>query len=460
MATPRCLDLSDPGTGKTPPACTYMGFLWSHRKVRSVWTMPKSLLKKNRDELLFFSDLTEEDVVIVDGPPTKRTKLMKSDGKVFLMGFDCFSNNWQELLGYHPDIDAHVSDEIHMGYGGPSSQRTQSMFAAMKHIKYFLAMTGTIINGRLSSVYPCIELCAPHLYPHGYDQFESRHSLKDTFGNTVAWIDPKPISQFLGKFGVRQTFEAAYGKEKKVIVVEECDMTPKQYEAYEEFEETALLELEEVWLDGSLPGVNFIRCRQLMEHPQTFGEPLDKIKHTGKEEQLRIHMQHALDTGEALIIFAALVPSQERIAQLAEKMGLRVGLINGNVSTKRRNVQSEAFIARELDVMVASPATASVGYNWGFVDHVVFSSMDAMDSSFVQGYRRAMRGVRKRALLITLLKYRNSKIENRIFEIIDQKSKLAADVDDRNERLDLQETGKKRKHMTKSGKLSMEAFMK
>jgi len=77
LRTPRCLDLSDPGTGKTPPACVYMYFHWKELRNRSVWTMPKSLLKKNLDELLLFSDFTPEDVIIVDGTPKKRTQQSK-----------------------------------------------------------------------------------------------------------------------------------------------------------------------------------------------------------------------------------------------------------------------------------------------------------------------------------------------------------------------------------------------
>ena len=459
MTKKRCLDLSDPGTGKTPPVCAYMSYHWFDLKNRSVWTMPKSLLKKNLEELLLFSEFKPEDVIIVDGTKKQRAKQMQSDAKVFLMGFDCFSNNWQELLHYHPDVNVHACDELHMGYGGPTSNRTLNMLEAMKHIEYFVGMTGTIINGRLSSVFPCIQLCDPKLYPHGYDQFEMQHSLKDTYGNTVAWVNTGPISKFLGRFGVRQTFEKAYGKEKKAIVIEQCDMDPKQYEAYKEFEETALLELEDSWLEGTLPGVNFIRSRQLMEHPQTFGEPLDRIKRTGKEEQMLIHLEHARQTGDPVVIFSALVPSQERIVAIAESFQLRVGLINGNVSMKRRNDIDAMFRAGELDVVVASPATASVGFNWGHVNHVIFTSLDCLDSSFVQAYRRAIRGVRKIPLLITILKYRNSKIEDRVFGIIDEKSKLASDVDATNERLDLQETGRKRKHMEKKGTIGMSDFL-
>ncbi|MFU8865474.1 MAG: hypothetical protein ACNA7O_16300, partial [Rhodobacterales bacterium] len=48
MATPKCGNFSDPGTGKTPSVCVYIWWLWHERKIRSIWTMPKSLLEPPR----------------------------------------------------------------------------------------------------------------------------------------------------------------------------------------------------------------------------------------------------------------------------------------------------------------------------------------------------------------------------------------------------------------------------
>ena len=269
------------------------------------------------------------------------------------------------------------------------------------------------------------------------------HAIEDSFGNIYAWTDTEDISEFLGKYGIRHTFEEIYGPEAKVIINEKCQMDSDQRVAYDEFAESALLELEESWLDGSLPGVDFIRCRQLMEHPQDFGPPLDKIKLTGKEERLLVHLEHSKATAEPLIIFASLVPSQNRLVTIAEKMGLRVGLINGTVSQKKRAEIDEDFQSGELDVVVGSPATMAVGFNWGHVDKIVFASLDYMDSSFVQGYRRAIRGVRNKPLLIYVLEYENS-VDQRIFAIVEEKSKLASHVDGTKERLDLQKNGNKR----------------
>lgn len=435
MAKPRCMNLSDPGCGKTPSVCVYMYFLWSTQNVKTVWTMPKSLLKKNKEEFFLFTEFKEEDIVIVDGPPAKRKKQMQQDGKVFLMGFDCFSKNWEQLLSYQPLINAHIVDEIHMGFGGHESKRTQELYLAMAKIDYFVAMTGTMINGRLSSAFPSINVIDGDYY-RNYYSFLFTHAVENSFGQVVAWKNPQKVAEFFRTYGVRHSFKSVYGEEAKVIVNEQCQMDPKQRKAYDEFEETALLELEDSWLDGSLPGVNLIRCRQLMEHPQTFGAPLDTITETGKEARLKVHLEDAKLSGKPMIIFAALKPQHDRLVALCKSMGFRVGLINGDVPTKRRFEIDADFKAGYLDIVIGSPATMAVGYNWGHVDTVIFMSLDYMDSSFIQGYRRAIRGKRTTPCLIYVLEYENS-VDQKIFAIVQKKSALAHAVDDTQERIQL-----------------------
>ncbi|MCG7628949.1 DEAD/DEAH box helicase [Epibacterium sp. MM17-32] len=435
MANPRCGNFSDPGTGKTAPTCVYLGWLWDEKRVRSVWAMPKSLRKKNLLELLEWTNLNPEDVVIVGGSPARRSRIMKMDAKVFIMGFDCFANNWPELVENHPDIDCLAGDEWHMGFKTDSSQRTQSLYAFMERTTYLVAMTGTIIDGRLDTAFPLIKLCSPQSYENHF-AFMLAHAIENDYGQVVAWRNPDRIGKIFGKIAIRHTFEEAYGPEAKVIVHEFCEMTPKQREAYEEFEETALLELEDQFLDGTLPGVNLIRCRQIMEHPQTLGAPLDKIKSTGKEERLMVHLEDHKRTGKPLVIFSAMTDQHDRLVKICKDMGFRVGMIDGRVSGARRAKIDEDFQAGLLDIVIASAATAGVGFNWPHVDHVIFISLDYMDSNFVQAYRRAIRGKRDTPLLITLMEYENS-VDQKIFQIVEKKSALANAVDETKERIRL-----------------------
>jgi hypothetical protein len=74
IANPKCLDQSDPSTGKTPPACVYSFWHWSKNGKKSLWTQPKSILKKNAKELVRFTDFAENEVVILR---TDRANLTK-----------------------------------------------------------------------------------------------------------------------------------------------------------------------------------------------------------------------------------------------------------------------------------------------------------------------------------------------------------------------------------------------
>lgn len=420
----RCGNFSAPGTGKTAPTCVYIDFLWKSKAVKTIWAMPKSLMEKNRDELLIWSDLAPEEVVIVDGPPEKRKKLMASSAKCFIMGFDCFAKEWPFLIKLHPDIDCFVGDEWHLGFKSDGSQRTQSLYRFMYRTKYLVAMTGTIIDGRLDTAYPLIQLCAPGHYMGGHPGFLTAHAITNSFGKVVDWRNMGRVRQSLGKFSVQHSFEEVYGPEAKVIVNERVQMTSAQRMAYNRFEATALLELEKTQIDGSLPGANLIRCRQIMECPHILGAPLDRIHTTGKEDRLDIHLEDHLRTSKPLIIFSAHIEQHDRIVKQCEKKGFRVGMIDGRVSATQRARIDDDFKSGKIDIVVASAATAGVGFNWGHVDHIIFMSLDYMDSSFVQSYRRAIRGKRENPVLITVMEYENS-VDQRVFEIVQKKSELA-----------------------------------
>lgn len=53
---PKCLDTSDPGTGKTPPCCVYSFMMWDRGQKKTVWSQPKSLLSKNLKEMVRFTE--------------------------------------------------------------------------------------------------------------------------------------------------------------------------------------------------------------------------------------------------------------------------------------------------------------------------------------------------------------------------------------------------------------------
>src|SRR3546814_9015270 len=49
MANPKSLNLSEPGTGKTPTVCVLAYYHWAKHGRKTIWAMPKSLMEKNKD---------------------------------------------------------------------------------------------------------------------------------------------------------------------------------------------------------------------------------------------------------------------------------------------------------------------------------------------------------------------------------------------------------------------------
>ncbi len=434
ITNPRGGLLHDPGCGKTPPVCAYIEYLWTRCNTKSLWVMPKSLLHKNVQELLEFTNLRPTDIVVIDGTPKQREQQIRNpSAKVFLMGFKRFSDDWENLLEHHPEIDAVIVDEYHMGFKSVESQRTKQLFQSMRKLKRFVAMSGTLIAGRLDSCYSAIHIVEPRYYA-GHYAFLAQHAIRDLDGKIIAWHNHAKLGAIFARHFRRRTFNEVYGEEAKVLQVLSCPMSERHRKAYDEFEERAYLELEDKFIEAGTPGVAVVRCRQIMAHPHALGLLEDK-ELTGKEEALMVIAEDHKNTGQPFVVFAVLQPEQERIAQLLSATGLRVALINGNVPAQKRGEIDEDFRAGRYDVVVGSPPTMAVGYNWGHVNHVVFSSLNYENVDFVQAYRRAIRGVRTIPLLINVLEYEDS-IDQRIFQIVSKKSSDLEKIDASYEKLD------------------------
>lgn len=425
----RWADLSEAGVGKTPPACLYMYYLWSSLGIRSIFAMPKSLLVKNYEELFLWSNFKREDIVIVNGTPSDRERQINSDAKVFLCGFDCMATNWQQMVTAHPDIKALIGDEWHLGFSSHGevdykgrvhgTSRTIKLYEFAKAQKLrILAMTGTLIKGRLCSTYPLITLINP-LYYGTYKHFLTWHAELDEYGKPYLWKNHERLGAILNKHACARTFKQAYGEENKQIFIELCTMSKAQRIAYNDMEEMAMAELEDEFLEAGSPAVAAIRCIQFMQCPELYKISEDE---DGKTAHLEVHIRNAIESGETLIVFETTKAAQKRYFDLVVKLGGRARVLNGDTPDAQRPIIDNMVRAESLDVVIAAPIVAGVGFNWGNVNTMVFSILSYDDGTFIQNYRRAIRGKRETPLKIIILQYRKS-IDQRIASIVNQKSK-------------------------------------
>lgn len=425
----RCIDRSDAGTGKTPLMC-----LWLYARAQSdrcIWTMPKSLMAKNYEELLLWSNLTPEQIVMVDGTPEQRKLQMDwAMGRVFIMGFDSFANNWEYLRSKYSNVVHLCGDEFHKGFSTHGSQdyrtgkyqgprRTVSFYRYLQKGGDMLAATGTIINGRLTSAYPIIHAINP-VYYGTYNTFLAWHCILDDWGNPVMWKNHDRIKTILDQHGRRVTFEEAYGSENKQLFIIACSMGTKQRKAYKEMEEKSILELDNGDLiEATQASVEVRRCLEIMALPEKFGIIEDNPN--GKEARLMDEVETAITEGKQLLIFEPIKAAQYKWRDLLNGMGRKAEVMNGDVTGNARMWQDKNFKSGEISDLVCSPDVAGVGFNWGHIDTIIFMGLDYQDTTFIQNYRRAMRGVREKPLRVLVFQYRGS-IDKRIAEKINAKS--------------------------------------
>ena len=421
------LNYSACATGKTYTMAWLAEYYWKTEQCKTVLINPISLSVKNKDEIVRFTDFAEDEVQIVSGTPAKRAVQWKNTkAKVFIVGPDLFGKEWEQML---PDVKSILVDESHLAYSGHKSARTQAFYMAQKKANHITFFTATPIgSGKASSIYYAFCCCAPLVFAN-FKRFMNYFAIYNSLGYIIGWRHMDVLGEQLKKFSVGISFKEAFkNAAENIVSFETCDFGDSDIEEkYRSMEDDALMELDDRYVEANSGGVKLLRCRQLLECPEVFGlEP--KIR--AKDELLKSHLQHILDGSEKqILVYSAFVAEQERIVRICSEMGLRAGLINGSVVGAARASVAKKFESGEFQVLVASPATMAIGFNFEFVSSVVFVSADYDNSAFHQACFRGNRGTRSTPLPIYILVV-NCKVEKKFWKkVLSEKEAYKNTVD-------------------------------
>ena len=421
------LNYSACATGKTYTMAWLAEYYWKTEQCKTVLINPISLSVKNKDEIVRFTDFAEDEVQIVSGTPAKRAVQWKNTkAKVFIVGPDLFGKEWEQML---PDVKSILVDESHLAYSGHKSARTQAFYMAQKKANHITFFTATPIgSGKASSIYYAFCCCAPLVFAN-FKRFMNYFAIYNSLGYIIGWRHMDVLGEQLKKFSVGISFKEAFkNAAENIVSFETCDFGDSDIEEkYRSMEDDALMELDDRYVEANSGGVKLLRCRQLLECPEVFGlEP--KIR--AKDELLKSHFQHILDGSEKqILVYSAFVAEQERIVRICAEMGLQAGLINGSVVGAARASVAKKFESGEFQVLVASPATMAIGFNFEFVSSVVFVSADYDNSAFHQACFRGNRGTRSTPLPIYILVV-NCKVEKKFWKkVLSEKEDYKNTVD-------------------------------
>lgn len=366
--------------------------------------------------------LTPNQVQIVAGTKDKKLKIsLDPNAKVWLFTAEGYAAHIHQMQKTFDNIKEIFCDEPHLYYRGWKSKRTQSFVNSLTPdmgVK-FLTATPTP-RGKLSAAYIYCHVIQRDYY-HNYDFFLRQHAILNDWGQPEIWLNHEVLWKFLDNYSICHSYEAVHGKTEKFMIRDVVELEGEQQKFYRRFETEGIADIENIIMTGSNGGVASLRTRQILNHPHSIklpvswdnlGEPdgwdtvsvipLEKV--TPKMERI---LEYA-EEGEPLTIFATFDSEIRYIEFHLKKAGYRVGVINGTVPQVKRALIDEAYQAGELDIVVASAATAGVGFNWGHVNTCIFHSLNYGDDELVQAIARQTRGIRTKPLRIVLLEYANT----------------------------------------------------
>ncbi len=435
IKNPRSLNMSEPGTGKTPTFCALAWYYWKARGKKTIIVQPNHLRSKNRLEAIRFSGFKPEEVVVLEKAhdtygPRKRigTRACQDtgyinfiddpDAKVFCVGFAFLKKYWRDMKELHPEIDLVVVDEGHLGYKTYNSKASVELYALMNECEGFYYCTGTPIDGRLDSCFTALHIIEPKYYG-SYRGFLAQHAgFIDDYGKVLYWVNEEKVTKILDSHGVRRLWKDVHGdQDRNIEIVDDLQMRPQMREAYDEFEAMAFVELDGLMLDGTNPGVATMRARQIINCPQIFGIE----EKTTKQE----YIEGLVEAGT--VVFSSMPDEVEANAKLLRELGFRVGVMHGGVSHKRRVQIDEDYQVGDLDVICATPAVSSTGWNWQRTKTIIYTSLDYLDSNLEQSIRRGERELRDQPLNIFFLEYEKS-VDQKVRKIVVKKENLSNDV--------------------------------
>jgi len=418
----RSLDCSEMGTGKTPPACIYTKYMVEREQIRVIWVSTKSIHEKNKLELMAWTGLSSDDITIIPDGATveKKEKAALKDSKVWLMTVEFFNKNLKLMLGKYPNIKGVIVDEAHLYFANWESKRSQTFLKLIKYMDRVHVMTATHVkSGKLTNSYFFVHFLNP-MYYATYADFKQTHEVKDLMGNVVGYRNHHVLKEFFDKYAIKFSVKEVYGDIPTVLQRVPFEMLPAQRKAYDKLRSEGILELENSIIEDTNGGLTALRLRQITNHPHKIALPVDwdrkgkiidyaeEVIYTGTTPKQQYILEFLQTTQDQVAIFAPFVYEQEALFEFLSNQGYRCGLINASVSAARRAEIDRMFQAGDLDVIVASPKTAGIGFNWSKLNHIIFHSLDYGDDDFKQALARAKRGKRDTPLLVHLLEYDDS----------------------------------------------------
>jgi len=415
---PRCLVLSEAGTGKTSAAAWAADYLMRQGEIKRVLIVcPVSIMDTAwRSDL--FKTVMHRTVAIATGDRHKRIRIVNGDYEFVIINFDGVKVVREELS--LAGFDLIIVDEA-TAIKSTSTDRWKALNTLVKANTRLWLMTGTPASQSPVDAYGLAKLVNPASVPRFAGAFRDQVMYKIS---QFKWAPKRTARDTVFNVlqpAIRFTKEECLDLPEMLYTTREVPLTKQQQHYYDVIKKSMMAlaagsEITAVNAAGLLnkllqiaQGVAYTTEREVVEFDVSnrVNELLDVIAQTDHKVIVFVPFRHAL----------------MMLEQALAKAGITSESISGSVSASQRSDSIKRFQTEvSPKVILLIPQAAAHGITLTKADTVVWWGPVSSAELYIQGNSRAHRAGQKNS--VTVVRLQGSPVERRMYAMLDGKIDL------------------------------------
>ena len=399
----RALLADEMGLGKTAQAIAAMVQLRRRGEVRrTLIVCPASLKHQWLREILEFSGLEPEDVLVVGGPREARQAAYAEAPPVLVTSYELARADERELIDLAPELL--VLDEAQRVKNWRT--RTAAVVKGLR-TRFAFVLTGTPVENRLDDLYSLMQVVDPHRFGPLW-KFNDEFTTLDGSGRPTGYRNLDLLRERIAPVMMRRRKEEVL-KDLPARIVSRLTvpMTNEQASIHQEAEETAgrLLAILRRRPLNPVEEQRLMRAFQRMRMACDAAGLVDKkTKGAPKLDELeRLLEEICLGDGRKVVVFTEWERMQAMAAEVCERLGIGHVRLHGGVPSGSRGRLVDRFREDPRCQVFLSTDAGGVGLNLQVASHVVNLDLPWNPAVLSQRIARVHRLGQREAVNVVLL---------------------------------------------------------
>jgi superfamily II DNA or RNA helicase len=399
----RALLADEMGLGKTAQAIAALAQLTRRGEVRrTLIVCPASLKHQWLREIRQFTNLGEDDVVVVSGGREERRARYAEAPAVLVTSYELARTDEREILDLAPDLV--VLDEAQRIKNWRT--RTASVVKRIQS-RFAFVLTGTPLENRLDDLYSLMQVVDPHLFGPLW-RFNEEFMALDVDGRPAGYRNLDLLRSRIAPAMLRRRKEEVLkdlpGRLVSRLIV---PMTTKQRDQHDDAEGTVarllsilkkrpLTPLEEQRLMRAFQRLRMSCDAAGLVDKETRGAPkLDELE--------RLLEEICLGEGRKVVVFSEWERMQAMAAEVCKRLGVGHVRLHGGVPSALRGGLIDRFREDPQCKVFLSTDAGGVGLNLQVASHVVNLDLPWNPAVLAQRIARVHRLGQREAVNVVLL---------------------------------------------------------